>query len=380
MAYQLLHFSDLHLDASFAADGIASSVGDWRRSDLRATAGRILALARERRVDAITIGGDLYEQEYALPDTGEFLAQQFARLAPIHVFLAPGERDPYTLRSLYALTDWPPNVHIFAQGQLVPLELAPHVHLWGAAHPAAEDNRAVERIRADRSGINILLLHASESSGTKSGNEAHFIVDAEAVRNVGFDFALLGHRHTARAWPNEAPYCVYPGSPEPLCWDEAGGGHGVVLLTIDEGRVRFEQIPISQWRYWATEIELTDCHSPEEALKRIYRSLSTAPGGPNERLICRVTLTGSPGFDLDLSVLASGLETKAHVQLKARVALGRDLEQLAAEQTVRGLLVRRFQARLAGARDPEERQAILKALALALDVLEGRQVRSYEVA
>ncbi len=380
MAYQLLHFSDLHLDASFAADGSTAQVGAWRRADLRATLGRVLALARERRVDAITIAGDLYEQEYALPDTGEFLAQQFARLAPIHVFLAPGERDPYTLRSLYALTHWPPNVHIFAQGQLAPLELAPNVHLWGAAHPAAQDNRVVERTRADRSGINILLLHASESSRTKSGTEAHFIVDAEAVRNAGFDFALLGHRHTARAWPDEAPCCAYPGSPEPLCWDEAGGGHSVVLLTIDEGQVRFEQIPISQWRYWATEVELTDCHSPEEALKQIYRSLSTAPGGPDERMICRVTLTGAPGFDLDLTALASVLETKAHVQLKTRVALGRDLEQLAAEQTVRGLLVRRFQARLAGARDPQERQAILKALALALDVLDGRQVRSYEVA
>ena len=380
MAYQLLHFSDLHLDASFAADGSTAQVGAWRRADLRATLGRVLALARERRVDAITIAGDLYEQEYALPDTGEFLAQQFARLTPIRVFVAPGKHDPLTTRSLYALTRWSPNVHIFSQGQLAPLELAPDVHLWGAAHPAAQDNRAVERTRVNRSGINILLLHASESSGTKSAAEAHFIVDAEAVRNAGFDFALLGHRHTARAWPDEAPCCAYPGSPEPLCWDEADGGHGVGLLTIDEGQVRFEQIPISQWRYWATEAELTDCHSLEEALKRIHRSLSIAPGGPDERLICRVTLTGSPDFDLDLTTLARALEVRAHVQLKARLALGRDLEQLAAEQTVRGLLVRRFQARPASARDPEERRATPKALALALDALEGRQVRPHEIA
>ena len=185
MAYQLLHFSDLHLDASFAADGIASSVGDWRRSDLRATVGRILALARERRVDAITIGGDLYDQDYALSDTGEFLAQQFARLAPMRVFIAPGEKDPYTTRSLYALTCWPPNVHIFTQAQLAPVQLAPDVHLWGAAHPAPQENRAVERARVDQPGINILLLHAAKRDGAKSGAEAHFVVDAELSAKRG---------------------------------------------------------------------------------------------------------------------------------------------------------------------------------------------------
>lgn len=380
MTYKLLHFSDLHLDASFAPDGLIAQVGAWHRADLRATMGRLLALARERRVDALTIAGDLYEQEYTLPDTGEFLARQFARLAPMRVFLAPGKRDPYTLRSLYALTHWPPNVHIFAQGQLVPIELAPDVHLWGAAHPAAQGNRIVERARVDRLGINILLLHASESSGTKSGTEADFVVDADAVRNAGFAFALLGHRHTAQVWPDEAPFCVYPGSPEPLCWDEADGRHSVVLLTIDKSQIRFEQIPISQWRYWAIEVELTDCQSPQEVLKRILRSLSTAPGGSDDRLVCRVTLTGSLDFDLDLTALASMLETKAHVQLTTRLSLGCNLEQLALEQTVRGLLVQRFQARLAELHDPEERQATLKALALALDALDGKQVRPYEVA
>lgn len=380
MAYQLLHFSDLHLDASFAADGIASSVGDWRRSDLRATVGRILALARERRVDAITIAGDLYDQDYALSDTGELLAQQFTRLAPMQVFIAPGEKDPYTTRSLYALTCWPSNVHIFTQAQLSPVQLAPDVHLWGAAHPAPQENRTVERARVGQPGINILLLHAAKRDEAKSGAEAHFVVDASSVQNAGFDFALLGHRHTARIWPDEAPCCVYPGSPEPLCREEADGEHGVVLLMVDGGQIHFEQIPISQWRYCTPKADLTDCHTLEEAIKRIHRSLSAAPGGTDERLICRVILTGLPSFDLDCAALASGLETKAHVQLQTRLALRYDLDQLAAEQTVRGLLVRRFQTRLAEARDSASRQVTLKALALALDALDGRQVRPYEVA
>lgn len=380
MAYRILHLSDLHLDASFVADGITSDVGAWRRADLRATLGRILTIARERRVDAVAIGGDLYDQDYVLPDTGEFLAQQFARLAPMRVFVAPGEHDPYTTRSLYALTRWPSNVHIFTQSQLTPVQLIPDVQLWGAAYPAPQDNRAVERVRVDQPGTNLLLLHAAERDGARSGVEAHFVVDVSSVHNAGFDFALLGHRHTARVWPDEAPRCVYPGSPEPLCWDESEGGHNVVLLTIDGGQIHFEQIPISQWRYWATEVDLTDCGGPDAATQRIRHALSAAPGGPDEWAICKVILTGLPGFDLDCAAIAIELETKAHVEIKARLTFRYDLDQLAAEQTVRGLLVRRFQTRFAETRDPGDRQATLKALALALDALDGRQVRPYEIA
>src|SRR3954447_23877003 len=133
--FRLLHFADLHIDTSFATDGLPATVGTWRRADLRATLGRIMALARERKVDAVTIAGDLYEQDYALPDTAKFLMEQFSRLAPIPVCVAPGKCDPYIDGSLYALSHWPENVTIFSQSQLVPIELAPNIQLWGAAHP-----------------------------------------------------------------------------------------------------------------------------------------------------------------------------------------------------------------------------------------------------
>ncbi len=59
MTYKILHFSDLHLDTSFAGQGFPLEYGVERRLDLRACLTRILARARELKVDAITIGGDL---------------------------------------------------------------------------------------------------------------------------------------------------------------------------------------------------------------------------------------------------------------------------------------------------------------------------------
>ena len=255
--FQILHCADLHLDASFASSGLTAAAGAWRRADLRATLGRILTLARERQVDAVTIAGGLYEQDYALPDTAAFLVQQFAKLAPIRVFIAPGERDPYTNDSLYTLTRWPENVTVFSQGRLSAVELAPGIHLWGAACPPARGHKVLDKFHADRDGVNLLLLHATDAEQPAPGREALFSVDAVAMRAAGFDFALLGHQHKERLWPEDAPCCVYPGSPEPLAPEEADGAHQVVLLTIQDGACTSELITVSQWRYLSLRVDLT---------------------------------------------------------------------------------------------------------------------------
>jgi exonuclease SbcD len=386
--FQILHCADLHLDSSFASGRLPAAVGSWRRADLRATLGRILTLAREQQVDAVTMAGDIFEQDYVLPDTADFLVQQFTKLAPIRVFIAPGERDPYTNDSLYALTRWPENVMVFSQGQLSAVEMAPGIYLWGAACPPARGHRVLDNFHVNHDGVNLLLLHATDAKQPGIGSTALFSVDAAAVHAAGFDLALLGHQHSGRLWPEDAPCCVYPGSPEPLAPEEADGTHQVVLLTIQEETgfsrknpvsFRTELIPISQWRYLPLRVDLTDCSSTDETTTRVEQSLQSIQRNDDERVVCHVTLTGLPDFDLDVEALAGQVKTKAHVRYETRLSLPYDLEQLAQEQTVRGLLVRRFQARLKNASSDQEHHKLLNALNYALEALDGKQVRPNEI-
>jgi hypothetical protein len=55
---------------------------------LRETLIRICKLAAELQVDALSCGGDLFEQERFTPDTAEFLRSTFDQIAPLRVFLA----------------------------------------------------------------------------------------------------------------------------------------------------------------------------------------------------------------------------------------------------------------------------------------------------
>ena len=379
--FSILHCADLHLEASFAASQLPAAVGRERRLGLREALVRILALAREKQVDAVTVAGDLYEQVYATPDTAEFLRQQFADLAPIRVYIAPGESDPYTEDSLYALTHWPENVSVCSAGQMSPVELAPGIRLWGAACPPEPGYNTLDGIRGDRTGINLLLLHAASARQASPEDRKLFWLDELALRDAGFDVALLGHHHNGQISQEGGVQCVYPGSPEPLAPVEADGDHHVVLLSIEDGAFAPERIPVDQWRYIVLRVDLSGCSSPEEAAALVTVSLRSAPGGGvDERTICRVTLIGARQFESDLDEIRTRVDTPAHVRYESALrSTAYDLEQLAYEPTARGLLVRHLQDQMASAADDTARSTAMNALTFALKALEGKRVRLNEI-
>ncbi len=376
--FSLLHCADLHLEASFASGQLPASVGNRRRADLRAALNRILSLASEQRADAVTIAGDLYEQAYIAPDTAGFLLQAFASLAPIPVYIVPGECDPYGDDSLYVHTRWPGNVMVFSPGPLTPVALAPNIHLWGAVHPAEPGHTPLVSFRPDREGTNLLLLHAAQPGDRAPREQRLFQLDGATLRASGFDVALLGHQHNGRLWREGDVQCIYPGSPEPLSFAEADGDHHVVLLTIDNGICTPRNLPISQWRYPELRVDLSGCGSQEDATALIALALRNHPGGADERAVCRVTLIGTRRFDVDLAALKQQVDTPAYVEYDIQLSAAYDLQQLALEPSTRGLLVRRFQERLANTSSETDRAVAVQALNLALRALDGRQVRPHE--
>jgi DNA repair protein SbcD/Mre11 len=374
---KVLHLSDLHLETSFAAAGLPPSVGARYRADLRATLERIMGLARERQVDAVTIAGDLYEQNYALPDTASFLAQQFASLSPVRVFIAPGESDPYTNDSLYALTRWPENVFIFPRGRLSSTELAPGVMLWGTAHPIGRGHSLIERFTPDNEAVNLLLLHTGDA-GHSNPSESPFSVDLAALFVAGLDLALLGSRHESYISPPDAPYAIYPGSPEPLGIEASGGAHQIVLMTIQDRVCTPELIPINTWRHVALRVNLEEAETTvDEAAARVRQALEAVQCIEDERAICHVTLTGSN--EPNVEALRGLVETKAHLRFEAQTPPARDWERLSQEPTVRGLLVSRLRERLDSATNAEEKILAMNALSLALLAFDGKEVQPSEI-
>ena len=371
MSYKILHFADLHLDASFAGQGFSADYGRERRLDLRSALTRIFAQARELNVNAVTVGGNLFVQENLLPETADFIQQQLTLLAPIRVIIAPGSQDPYTNESPYARLNWPENVDIFYQGKLSHLELTPDIHLWGASNPPARGVKLLDGFQPAK-GFNILLLHAR----AKSSNEVHS-VSYELIQKAGFHCALLGGERQVAEVITQKPLFIYPGTTEPLAPSDEEMPHQIAILEIIGENVNVQSVSLQQWHYVNIRVDLTNCKSNNEVAQRIDAALKSISSKTPHSAIT-VTLTGIPPAEFNMSGLSDLLQSPAFYRLESEFSIHYDLTQIAREQTVRGLLVQRFLERINNAANEMERSRQLTALNFALQALEGKQVSFYE--
>ncbi len=359
---KLVHFSDLHLDASFAWLGRTPQLARARRQSLRDTLINIAEVVRDVEADALLCGGDLFEHERVTPDTGEFLRKTFAELASVRVFIAPGNHDWLGPQSLYNQVTWSPNVHIFRTSQLEPVEVTDGVVLWGAAHCApANTDGFLDSFRVDRPGVNLALFHGSERAwflqqGT--GKVPHAPFDASQISAAGLTFAFLGHFHT----PKDTPYLSYPGNPDPLTFGEAGE-RGVVIATVGmDGTVELERRAVASTRTDEIVLDLTGCKNQQEVRNRVTQRV----GGIVWFL--RLTLEGevAPEVDVELNDLQPLVGPKVQIRV-GNLTSGYNLDAIRHESTIRGQFVQDVMADVSLPDDTRRR-----ILVTGLRALEGR--------
>ncbi len=237
---KILHFADLHLAGRPACGGGRDSGFDVREDTLR----RIVDLALELSVDALTVGGDLYEHEYATEETGSFIAAQFRRLGPTPVLIAPGNHDPYLASSLYKQTSWPSNVEIFRDTRWRTVTLAPGVQLWGIGHDRHElQEHMLRRLHVGPSDTNIALFHGWDVDAGPPRGVLHCPFTDDDVHRSGVDFALVGHYHKMSFGPGVRPRYAYPGVPVGL--DSPGQAGHALMLSLERAGVSVEAIQVS---------------------------------------------------------------------------------------------------------------------------------------
>ena len=367
---RILHCSDLHLDTSFAGIELPSTIGMRLRAELRSTLGNILSEARRLNVDAVTIAGDLFDQSTATPEISRFLVQQFERMGAIKVLIAPGESDPYGSNSLYSLTRWPQNVHVFAAPDFQSFPLSDTVTIWGAACPSMSPDAWKHQIRVDSQIFHILLAHGAVETERPP---SLFSVDEKALELIGIHLALLGGKHTLDNQRDDSRL-VFPGSPQPLSWRDQAQIRGVSLICIDGGNVSTQRIHLKAWRFAECAVDLSECSSIAEAAQRVEQSITERGVIDLQTAVFRVVLRGQSTTRLPLSQIQNALDPDINVVLRREASSDFDFESLAQEKTMRGLLVRRALDAVEQTADNNTRNELMASLVIALVALEGKQV------
>ena len=380
MPYRLLHISDVHLERAFAGMGCSGELARRRRLGLRSALRRAGEAAREARCDAITIGGDLYEHDRASPATGAFLAELFATWQPMRVFLAPGNHDPLIPGSLYATTEWPANVHLFQEERLQPVELTDGLTLWGLAHRDPRwqgDPLECETTPAD--GVHIALFHGAEIGSRPDGKAMHGPFRAADIRRRGFAAALCGHYHR-RHWYDDTGL-LYPGTPEPLAFDE-DGRRGPALVDIgDAGDIAVTQLDLNAWMATSLSADLTGVATLEATIDTLVAIIMVAIADADaQRSLVRIDLTGevASGLALDAYTLETALREEtglAVVRIRDDTRADIAASSIAEERTARGAFARELLAAIGEADgDPDEVALLGDALRYGLEAFAGVEV------
>lgn len=358
---RVLHCADVHLDTTFRGLGLGPA--KRRRAALRQTFQKVVKLAAELKVDALTIGGDLYEDLYSGQDTARLLAEQLGQL-PFPVLISPGNHDYWHPGSLYATQAWPANVHIFSSPEFSPVEVG-DLRIFGIAHTKPKGTRnLLEGFTVPQGPPAVALFHGSERGQLPQqevGKEDHAPFSEPEIANAGFSYALLGHFHT----PRSTAHLVYPGNPEPLTFGELGDrGAAEVDFGTPTPTVKIHQV--NTFLLSDVEVDVTGCQHSESLIQRALDALPEgADTGTRVRLVGELAL----GIQLGPSQLVKRLRQEdrcVDVVFSVRPAL--DLDELSRSADIRGQFVRGLMAR-----DDFESELVQSALRAGVEALRGEE-------
>jgi len=356
---KILHAADLHLDSPFEALG--GEMAARRRKEQRELLEDLVELAEDEGVQLLLLAGDLLDSDTAYQETSEMLGSALRRLR-IPVFLAPGNHDFISRRSPYSRLRLPENVYLFRRPVLESIELpALGVRVWGAGYSENSCPPLLRGFRAEKAEdrLEILVLH----SEVGKPDSAYCPVTEEELAQSGLDYAALGHIHSFSGL-RRAGGCFYawPGCPEGRGFDECGE-KGVILAEIAPGRCELRFRPLAKRRY-----EVLTVGVGEDPLTDIRRELPENTAAD----IYRIVLTGECDVPPDTEAIRRALEERFFaLTVRDKTVPRRNLWERCAEDSLRGLFLRRLRVLYEEAADEAERNKVILAVRAGLAALEG---------
>ncbi|HEX4788661.1 MAG TPA: DNA repair exonuclease [Actinospica sp.] len=313
---KFLHAADLHIDSPLRGlERLEDAPTGLLRGATRRAMENLVALAREERVDAVLLAGDVYDGDWKDFETALFFRRQLGRLqeSGIRVYLVSGNHDAAS--QISRTLSYPENVFVF--GTHAPETAPPDFETGFAVHGQGYSRRDVTEnlavgYPAPVSGVfNIGLLHTALNG--RDGHDPYAPCDEKELAALGYDYWALGHVHQREVVSKE-PYIVFPGNIQGRHVKEPGP-KGCTLVTVRPGHTDVEHRDLDVVRWAQVAVDAGGAADLDQVCRlaqtAIERARSEAAGRP---LAARVTITG---------------RSQAHAEL------WRERERLAAE--VRGI-------------------------------------------
>ncbi len=385
----LLQSSDWHVGSPLAGRGLGltEEFRTTRREEVDAAPERLLRVAREVRPDLVLLPGDLWDAENGPPALFRRLVDVFDALAPVPVFIAPGNHDfagpggffDEAFLSALGLPSWPGNVTVFRTStwETRPVPGRDDATVTGRAFlsPLLEAGRPLDPPPARPTvPFALLMLHGSLESyrgpDAPSGAKRTAPFSKEELAGAGFSWAALGHHHGFEVVerPDGSAAGAYSGSPTGRGLDETGPRFFVKVTLDAETPPKVETLPADPRQVLDLSLEAggREADALRDAALALLLEAGAAPGD-----VVRLTVRGRPAAGtraahslIDLKGLV------AHLVLRDRTV--NEPEGRADRSTAEGRFALDLEARLAAAPDVRSRRVAELAYTLGREALLGR--------
>ncbi len=227
---KFLHTADCHLGIKYAQLG---DKGDHAREMRIKTFEKVINLGEERKVDFILIAGDLFDSNDLDRRIVNVVCEILTEIAPIPIYIIPGNHDPLRRDSLYLEDAWKAADNVTLLTKEIPFNV-PYTNATIYPCPVnvkdSEDD-PTEWIDAENDEISIGLAHGNlqfENYDTK------FPINPHRAEIANLDYLALGEWHSFGKYFNDGVYrTVYPGTPEVTTFKENNVGQ-IVMVNIEE--------------------------------------------------------------------------------------------------------------------------------------------------
>jgi DNA repair exonuclease SbcCD nuclease subunit len=347
------------------------------KEELKEVFEKIIKITLEKEIDILLIAGDVFDNLSVNKTTLYFIKSCFESISKVHVFISPGNHDPFNEKSFYSIVEWSDNVHIFKGNmEMVILEDLDTV-VWGAGFNTPHVNKSLLKNVKRAEGYNNLMVLHGEIANNQDGNEYNPITEEE-IAKTNMDYIALGHRHKfSEIKKVENTYYSYSGCPQGRGFDEHED-KGVVLIELQNKFLETTFIRTSIRNYYEKEINIQGCFGYNEVKNKIITNISSEERKNN---FYKLILIGevSEEFTLNEEFLEELLKEEFYfIKIIDRSEIKLDISKLLEGYSLKSMFAKKIYERLESAETEEEREIIILALKIGLQSISGEEVKIYE--
>ena len=355
---RFVHIADMHFDAPFTMLSDKGNLGEKRRIEQRNIIKKVIEYIKRNHIEYLFISGDLYEHQYVRRTTIEFINNLFKEIKETQIFIAPGNHDPYLIKSYYNTYEWNENVHIF-KSDLEKIKLD-GVDIYGYGFDdfyCPEVNLKNLEIE-NPNKINILVIHGT-LDGSNNEEQQYNPISKKILEEKGFDYVALGHIHKNNF--SKDGKIIYPGSTISLGFDELGE-HGMIVGKINEYESNLEFVKLDDTEFVELQLECTMIGSVEELIEKINNIEL------EDNKLYKIILTGKRNFEINIYDLYKYELNERIIKIKDNTKPNYDIEKISKENTLKGLFVKEILEEMNQKNYDEG--IIEKALEIGMEILE----------